>query len=144
MDGEKVDWPANRVRLVEATRDPATLARHFEDADGFILLSRWEGVPLALLDAMAHGCIVFATDVGAVGELVVDGVNGFLCPSSGSDDVIARAALDRVKTVLSDPLGCCEMRRRAMETAINFTWDQVAANLEEFLIQSPQDRSPSI
>jgi glycosyltransferase involved in cell wall biosynthesis len=136
LDGEKVDWPANRVRLVEATRDPATLTRHFEDADGCILLSRWEGVPLVLLDAMAHGCIVFATDVGAVGELVVDGVNGFLCPSSGSDDVIARAALERVKAALSDPSGCREVRRHATETAMDFTWDQVAANLDEFLVQA--------
>src|SRR5262249_38582236 len=103
LDEERVDWPTNRVRLVEATRDPATLGRVGEDADGFILLWRWEGVPLALLDAMAHGCIVVATDVGAVGELVVDGTNGFLCPSFGSDDVVARAALDRVKTVLADP-----------------------------------------
>jgi len=134
LDGDSVDWPANRVRLVEATRDPAALARHFEDADGFLLLSRWEGVPLALLDAMAHGCVVVATDVGAVGELVVDGMNGFLCPSSGSDDAVARAALDQVKIVLADPSGCREIRRRATETAMEFTWDQVTANLEEFLV----------
>jgi glycosyltransferase involved in cell wall biosynthesis len=140
LGGEKVDWPANRVRLIEATNDPATLARHFEDADGFILLSRWEGVPLALLDAMAHGCIVVATDVGAVGELVADGVNGFLCPSSGSDDVIARAALERFKTVLSDLSGCRKMRRLATETAMNFTWDQVAAQLKELLMLSPKPR----
>jgi glycosyltransferase involved in cell wall biosynthesis len=144
LDGEMVDWPVDRVRLVEATRDPTTLARHFEDADAFILLSRWEGVPLALLDAMAHGCIVVATDVGAVGELVVDDVNGFLCPSSDNDDEVARAALDRFKTALSDSSGCREMRRRATETAMNFTWDQLVASLEEFLIQAPEARSPSV
>jgi glycosyltransferase involved in cell wall biosynthesis len=136
MDGEAVNWPAHSVRLVEATGDPATLARYFEDADALILLSRWEGIPLVLLDAMAHGCIVVSTDVGAVGELIADGVNGFLCPSSGSDDIIAKAALERVKTVLLDPSGCREMRRRATETAMNFTWDKVAANLEEFLIRA--------
>ena len=137
MDGEGVNWPAHGVRLVEATGDPATLARYFEDADALILLSRWEGIPLVLLDAMAHGCIVVSTDVGAVGELIADGVNGFLCPSSGSDDIIAKAALERVKAVLSDPSGCCEVRRRATETAMDFTWDKVAANLEEFLIRPP-------
>ena len=138
-----VDWPANYVRLVEATRDPATLARYFEDADGVILLSRGEGVPHILLDAMAHGCIVFATDTGAVGELVVDGVNGFLCPSSGSDDEIVGAALERVKAVLADPSGCREIRRRATETAMDFTWNQVATSLDEFLVRAPQARSPS-
>ena len=70
--------------------------------------------------------------------MVVDGVNGFLCPSSGTDDVIARAALERVKAVLSDPSGCREVRRRATEMAKDSTWNQVAASLGEFLNQATQ------
>src|SRR5262249_29662738 len=133
-DGSEIDLPSDRVRVVEATRDPVTLTRYYEDADGVMLLSG-EGVPVVLLDAMAHGCIVFPTDFGAVGELVADGVNGFLCRSVGSDDMIARTALERVKIALADPSGCREMRRRATETAMDFMWDQVAASLDEFLVQ---------
>ena len=47
--------------------------------------------------------------------------------------MIARAALAHVKAVLSDPSGCREVRRRATETAMEFTWDRVAASLGEFL-----------
>jgi glycosyltransferase involved in cell wall biosynthesis len=141
LNGAKINWPANRVRFVRATGDRNIRARHFENADGFALLSQCEGVPVALLDAMAHGCIVFAADLGSIGELIVDGVNGFLCPAEKDDDLIARAALERVKVAMSDPSGCREVRRCASETAMGFAWDQVAATVEDLLIQATRTRS---
>lgn len=42
------------------------------DADGFVLSSAWEGMPLALGEAMAMGLPVVATDVGGVRELAGD------------------------------------------------------------------------
>ena len=141
VGGRKVDWPwsSDQVRLVEPTADRATLARCLERADGAMSLS--EDVPLALLDAMAHGCIVVAADSSPVGALVVDGVNGLLYPSSGSDDAIAGAALKQIKTVLADRTGCRELRERAVDTAMRFTWDQVASVLEGFLAAAAQSRS---
>jgi glycosyltransferase involved in cell wall biosynthesis len=136
-----VDWPANLIRFVEVARDPATVARYLEDVDGIILLSRWEGVPPVLLDAMAHGCLVFATELGAVGEVAIDGVTGFLYPAVGSDEDIASAAIERVKSALSDPTGCRAVRRRATEAAMEFAWDEVAQTLNEFLVLAAQSRS---
>jgi len=133
LDAEKVDWASSRVQFIQQSNDVAKLARHFEEADGVILLSRWEGVPLVLLDAMAHGCVVFASDVGTINELIIDGRNGFLCPSSDGDETGARAAVERIKLVLADPTGCRQVRRRAAETAMDFTWDQVVAALDGFL-----------
>ena len=141
LDGEQLDFPAKYVRLLEATSDPTTLSRYYEDVDGVILLSPGGGVPLVLHDAMAHGCVVFAIEMGVVNELVVDGVNGFLCPSSGSDDMMARATLDRVKVVLADASGCRDVRRRATEAAMDLTWDQVAMSLDELLVQARQARA---
>lgn len=48
--------------------------------DGFCLTSLWEGMPLALLEAMAAGLPVVATPVGGVTEMIEDGRNGFLAP----------------------------------------------------------------
>lgn len=48
--------------------------------DIFVMSSLWEGMPLALLEAMAAGCAIVATSVGGVGQLVVDGVTGLLVP----------------------------------------------------------------
>lgn len=46
-----------------------------------LMASRWENQPYTLLEAMAQGCPVVATDVGGVGELIDDGVNGLLTAS---------------------------------------------------------------
>jgi glycosyltransferase involved in cell wall biosynthesis len=53
-------------------------------ADLFVLPSLTESFPLALLEAMAYGKAVVATDVGGVREAVVDGVTGLLVPARDS------------------------------------------------------------
>ena len=50
------------------------------DADLLVLPSRAEGLPMVILEAMAAGLPVVATDVGDVGEAVVDGLTGALVP----------------------------------------------------------------
>ncbi|MDD5216857.1 MAG: glycosyltransferase [Candidatus Omnitrophica bacterium] len=47
-------------------------------ADGFVLSSSLEGMPKVLLEAMSTGLPIVATNVGGVGEIVRNGLNGFL------------------------------------------------------------------
>lgn len=49
-------------------------------ADGYVLSSAWEGMPMVLLEAHASSLPVVSTDVGSVREVVRDGVSGFLVP----------------------------------------------------------------
>jgi glycosyltransferase involved in cell wall biosynthesis len=59
--------------------DPNIL-RWMQAADGFVLSSRWEGLPMALLEAAACALPAVATDVPGTREVVVDGDTGLLAP----------------------------------------------------------------
>jgi glycosyltransferase involved in cell wall biosynthesis/GT2 family glycosyltransferase len=130
--GEEVNWASPNVIPHPPTYDEAKLASYYAEADVLVLLSRWEGVPLSLLDAMAHGCVVVATDVGGVSELVEDGVSGFLIPN-GRDAEVAAQAADIFEEILRDETGSLAMRREAVATAWRYSWDETAKVFLSFL-----------
>jgi glycosyltransferase involved in cell wall biosynthesis len=67
----------DRVAFLGARRDcPALVGA----ADGFVLSSLWEGLPNVVMEALAAGTPVVATQVGGVGELVEDGRSGYMVP----------------------------------------------------------------
>ncbi len=78
------------------------------ELDMVICCSRNEGTPVALIEAMAAGIPVVSTDVGGVGDLVVQGETGWLVPP---DDPPALA--QAVQRLLEDPA----LRRRLAAAA---------------------------
>ena len=58
--------------------------------DVFLMTSEFEGLPIALLEAMALGKPVVATSVGGVPEVVMDGKEGFLLPVGGVESIASR------------------------------------------------------
>jgi sugar transferase (PEP-CTERM/EpsH1 system associated) len=69
---------AKTVRLLGNRRDVAEL---LAECDVFVLSSIAEGMPVTLMEAMAAGLPVVATDVGGVASVVEDGVTGTLVPA---------------------------------------------------------------
>lgn len=67
----------------------------YERAAVVVLVSRMEGLPNVLLEAMAHGRAVVATPVGGIPTLVEDGVTGLLVPEG--DAHALRTAIDRLR-----------------------------------------------
>lgn len=90
---------------------PEARAAELARAQVFCLPSYAEGLPMALLEAMAAGKSVVASSVGAIPEAVADGANGLLVPA-GNADALA-AALARL---LDDPALCVQLGRRARAT----------------------------
>ena len=76
---------AERICLTGSVENPMDV---YEALDCFVLASRWEGFGLVLLEAMAGGCPIIATEVSAIPEVVRPGVDGELVPS---EDVPALA-----------------------------------------------------
>jgi glycosyltransferase involved in cell wall biosynthesis len=68
---------AERVELAGYREDVDTL---LDELDAVVLPSWVEGMPLVLLEAMAHARPVVATSVGGTPEVVVDGETGLLVP----------------------------------------------------------------
>jgi glycosyltransferase involved in cell wall biosynthesis len=101
------------VTFAGAVPDARTLLGRYQIA---VLASHAEGLPNAVLEAMAAGLPVVATAVGGVPELVVDEYNGLLVPP-GVPTELAKA-IDRL---VSDPELRCRLGAAARATADRFT-----------------------
>ncbi|AUX21589.1 glycogen synthase [Sorangium cellulosum] len=73
--------------------------------DAFALSSLSEGLPLAVLEAMAAGLPVVATAVGGVPTAVTDGLTGFLVPSGDTEALEARLTHLRDDPALATRMG---------------------------------------
>ncbi len=62
-------------------------AQELVNADIFILPSYSEGCPVSLLEAMAAGLPIIATDVGGIPDIITDGENGVLLTSHTPDAI---------------------------------------------------------
>jgi glycosyltransferase involved in cell wall biosynthesis len=94
-----------------------------------VLPSTDEGLPNVVLEALAAGRPVIATPVGAVPELVQDGVNGRLVPVN---DV---ASLARALQELQDDSTWSRMAAATQASVARFGWPQLASRVESSLAE---------
>ncbi len=75
-----------RVMFLGYRQDVPELISSF---DAYVLSSLWEGLPLALIEALAIGKPIVCTSVGGNPEIVENGVNGFVVPPRDSSALAA-------------------------------------------------------
>lgn len=115
---------ADKCHFRPSTPDVASVLRSIEV---FVLPSLSEGLSNALMEAMACGCCVIASDVGGNPELVSDGTTGLLFPSQSRE-----ALIDQLSAVLADP----ELRHSLAAAAADrirkeFSLSRAVENMQE-------------
>jgi glycosyltransferase involved in cell wall biosynthesis len=109
----------HRVRLIGARENAAELMGAF---DVLVLPSHYEGMPNVIMEAMAHGLPIIATDVGDVNKLVIHGITGFL---------VAPESEEELSKAIDDLLGTSRVERQFMgargqkHLADNFQMDKM-------------------
>lgn len=85
---------------------------------------RTEGLPVVVLEGMAAGCVVVASDVGGIGEILQDGWNGFLVKPGDE-----RALAERIQWILDRPEVADAIANRARVSVRALDADVVAGRL---------------
>lgn len=91
-------------------RDTGELLELYNLADLFALASYSEGLPKALLEAMACGCIPVATSVGDIQFVVADGFNGFIVNAGDHEGFSER--IRRIASLSEDEIRLMKSRAR--------------------------------
>lgn len=116
------------IRLLGHVPHGPRLFRLFREADALVHVSLTEGLPQVVLEAMAFGTPVVATDVGGVRAALADGAYGLLVPPADP-----RALADAVDRLATDPAHGAELARRARASALTHTMERELPRLVVFL-----------
>lgn len=135
-----------RVVLAGPGKDPGTLPerarwrgllaiaekdRALAEADLFVMPSLSEGMPIALLEAMVQGLPIVATRVGAVPEILTDGLDAVLVEpgdASGLSAAVAALAADSERRRLLGE-AASERARRLADEDVYQRLDQIYLNV---------------
>lgn len=144
--GDRVHWRVVGRHLLESAPpplgvpvepplgDPAALDALYAWADVLVLPSRFEGVPLTVLEAQRLGCVPVATEAGEIAEIVAHGVDGFLVPQRGRAEATILAEMAGIlERLAADPALLLETGRRAAGRVAALGWEECMAGFLDHL-----------
>ncbi len=68
----------DRILITGHLESVVTVAHHLQLCDVYLQPSLWDGLPNALLEAMACGCVCIASDAGGIPEVITSGEQGYV------------------------------------------------------------------
>jgi glycosyltransferase involved in cell wall biosynthesis len=99
---------------------------YFTAMDVFMMSSEFEGLPIALLEAMSMNCVPACTTAGGIPEVIKDGVNGILVPVQQPMQLV-----DRLSQLMQQPDRVAQMKAAARQTVIDsFSMKKMVGELE--------------
>ena len=120
-DGELRDKLTTPNIKVTGWVDNKTALNYLADTDIFILTSLWEGLPMALLEAMYMKKICIVSDVVGNRDVIHDEQNGYICDSVND-------FIKKVKSISTDRLMLPELIKKAHDDVVNHYNSTVMAN----------------
>ncbi len=124
---------AARVLVTGRLDAPEDVAAHLRLCDVYLQPSLWDGMPNAMLEAMACARVVVASDAGGIPEAIDSGHNGFL---------VSKALLNHLGQALVDVLSLSEERRAAIGAAARARIEErFQAQTEAAALQRVLDRT---
>ena len=120
-DGELRDKLTTPNIKVTGWVDNKTALNYLADTDIFILTSLWEGLPMALLEAMYMKKICIVSDVVGNRDVIHDEQNGYICDSVND-------FIKKVKSISTDRLMLSELIKKAHDDVVNHYNSTVMAN----------------
>ena len=115
------------------------LARHYAQSSIFCLPTRHEPFGIAFVEAMMHRLPVVGTRIGAIPDMVEEGVNGYLV-DAGDPHSLAHALC----RLLADPRQCQALGQRSYERAVNlYTWRSTGERIRARIMRALPDLEPN-
>ena len=129
--GRKVIGTASGVRITGQLTQQQ-LADMFRKSHVFVFPTRYEGMGLTVLQAMACGLPVITTDHGP-GTVVRDGVDGFIIPVDSP-----AAIIDKLEYLYQHPDERARMGKNASRRASLFSWDNYASAAADAIFEGKE------
>ncbi len=116
-----------RFLLLDRVPDPVKL---LSGLDIFALPSIWEGLPIALLEAMSAGLPAVGTAVSGIEEVIEHNRSGLLVPPAD-----AQALADAILSLASDPVARRRLAAGAVSRVAHFSPDLAASEYRQVTLQ---------
>ena len=115
----------NETGYIKILGAKQNVADYLACANYFILSSNFEGLPLAMLEAMSMGCIPISTPAGGVVDVIRDGKNGLLCPTFDATDYYNTVCkvFDKDFAISREVVICDYEENYTMEVCVNKYYD---------------------